>query len=209
LPERPYFFLRPPTSVLADGQAIETHAGMSAELDWETELAFVIGCEARDVDPDDAYRYVAGFTILNDVSHREYQFNKAAPKLRERYGLNWYQGKGLDASCPIGPWIALRDELPYPYPLRVRTYVNGELRQDASTDEMVHKVPSLLAEASRGVTLLPGDIVATGSPPGAAMDDDAVPYLKHGDRVRSEIERIGALENEVADRPPRRAAVPG
>jgi 2-keto-4-pentenoate hydratase/2-oxohepta-3-ene-1,7-dioic acid hydratase in catechol pathway len=198
-PPRPYFFLRPATSVLGDGDPIEAHAQMSRELDWETELAFVIGQVARDVREEDAYDHVAGFTILNDVSHREYQFNKHSPELRARYGLNWLQGKGLDASCPIGPVVVLRDELPDPYPLRLRTWVNGELRQDASTADMVHRLPALLAELSRGLTLNPGDIVATGSPPGAAMDDETVPYLAAGDVVRSEIERIGVLENPVVD----------
>jgi 2-keto-4-pentenoate hydratase/2-oxohepta-3-ene-1,7-dioic acid hydratase in catechol pathway len=196
-PERPYFFQRPATSVLADGEPIEAHAGMSPELDWETELAFVIGRTARDVAAEEAYDHIAGFTILNDIGLREYQFNKGAPNLRARFGLNWFQGKGLDASCPIGPWIALRDELPEPYPLQIRTYVNGALRQDATTSAMFHKVPAMLAEASRGVTFHAGDIIATGSPPGAAMDDESTPYLVPGDIVRSEIERIGALENRV------------
>lgn len=196
-PSRPYFFTRGSNTVVGDGEPIESHAEMSRELDWETELAFVIGTRARDVPAEAAYEHIAGFTVLNDVSHREYQFNKLVADLRPRFGMNWTQGKGLDASCPIGPWIVLRDELSEPYPLRLRTWVNGELRQDASTAGMVHKVPALVAEITRGLTLEPGDIVSTGTPAGAAMDDDAVPFLKAGDVVRSEIERIGALENRV------------
>lgn len=139
----------------------------------------------------------AGFTILNDVSHREYQFNKLAPDLRQRYGMNWTQGKGLDGSCPIGPWIVLRDELPDPYPLQIRTWVNGELRQDASTSNMVHKIPALVAEITRGMTFYPGDIIATGTPEGTAMNSELTPFLQPGDVVRCEIERIGVLENPV------------
>jgi 2-keto-4-pentenoate hydratase/2-oxohepta-3-ene-1,7-dioic acid hydratase in catechol pathway len=183
--------------VIGPGAAIEPHTEMSQELDWETELAVVIGREARNVRAEDAYDYIAGFTILNDVSHRQYQFNKFVPEIRQRYGMNWTQGKGLDASCAIGPWIVLRDELPDPYPLRLRTWVNGALRQDESTDAMVHKIPALLAEITRGMTFLPGDIVATGTPSGTAMDDESTPYLSPGDVVRCEIERIGVLENPV------------
>lgn len=198
-PSQPYFFTKPATAVLDPGAPIEAHSGMSRELDWETELAVVFGREARDVPANDAYDYLAGFTIVNDVSHREYQFNKLAPDLRQRYGMNWTQGKGLDGSCPIGPWIVLRDELPDPYPLRIRTWVNGELRQDSSTAEMVHKIPALVAEITRGMTFLPGDIVATGTPDGTAMDSEATPYLRPGDVVRCEIEGIGVLENPVGD----------
>jgi 2-keto-4-pentenoate hydratase/2-oxohepta-3-ene-1,7-dioic acid hydratase in catechol pathway len=198
-PSQPYFFTKPSTAVLAPGEPIQPHTHMSEELDWENELAVVIGRRAKDVRAEDAYDYVAGYTIVNDVSHRQYQFNKLAPEIRQRYGMNWTQGKGLDGSCPIGPWIVLRDELPDPYPLQIRTWVNGELRQDASTADMVHKIPALLAEITRGMTLLPGDVVATGTPSGTAMDDEATPYLRPGDVVRCAIERIGALENPVAD----------
>jgi 2-keto-4-pentenoate hydratase/2-oxohepta-3-ene-1,7-dioic acid hydratase in catechol pathway len=196
-PSQPYFFTKPSTAVVDPGTPIQPHAHISKELDWETELALVFGREARDVPAVDAYEYIAGFTIVNDVSHREYQFNKFAPDLRQRYGMNWTQGKGLDGSCPIGPWIVLRDELPDPYPLRIRTWVNGELRQDASTADMVHKIPALVAEITRGMTFQPGDIIATGTPDGTAMDSEATPYLQPGDVVRCEIEGIGILENPV------------
>ena len=196
-PSQPYFFTKPSTAVLDPGAPIQPHTHMSNELDWETELALVFSRDARDVAAEDAYDYLAGFTIVNDVSHREYQFNKLAPDLRRRYGMNWTQGKGLDGSCPIGPWIVLRDELPDPYPLRVRTWVNGELRQDASTASMVHKIPALVAEITRGMTFHAGDIIATGTPEGTAMDSEGTPYLRPGDVVRCEIERIGVLENPV------------
>jgi 2,4-didehydro-3-deoxy-L-rhamnonate hydrolase len=198
-PSQPYFFTKPWTAVIDPGAPIQPHREMSQELDWETELALVFGREARDVPADDAYDYIAGFTIVNDVSHRQYQFNKFAPDLRQRYGMNWTQGKGLDGSCPIGPWIVLRDELPDPYPLRIRTWVNGVLRQDASTTDMVHKIPALVAEITRGMTFYPGDIIATGTPDGTAMDSEETPYLQPGDVVRCEIEGIGVLENPVAD----------
>jgi 2-keto-4-pentenoate hydratase/2-oxohepta-3-ene-1,7-dioic acid hydratase in catechol pathway len=198
-PSQPYFFTKPSTAVIDPGAPIQPHTEMSRELDWETELALVFGRMARDVRAGDAYDYIAGFTIVNDVSHREYQFNKRAPDLRQRYGMNWTQGKGLDGSCPIGPWIVLRDELPDPYPLRIRTWVNGDLRQDASTADMVHKIPALVAEITRGMTFSPGDIIATGTPEGTAMDSDATPFLRPGDVVRCEIEGIGILENPVGD----------
>lgn len=196
-PSQPYFFTKPSTAVIDPGSPIQAHREMSEELDWETELALVFGREARNVPANQAYDYIAGFTIVNDVSHRQYQFNTFAPDLRQRYGMNWTQGKGLDGSCPIGPWIVLRDELPEPYPLRIRTWVNGQLRQDASSAAMVHKIPDLVAEITRGMTFYPGDIIATGTPDGTAMDSEETPYLQPGDVVRCEIEGIGVLENPV------------
>lgn len=196
VPRRPFFFYKPQSALVAPGAPIESHREMSKELDFEAELAVVVGRPARDVAPERAYEHVAGYTIVNDVSHREYQFNKMDPDLSARYGMNWTQAKGLDGSCPVGPWIALTDELPVPYPRQIRCWVNGELRQDASTDEMVHKVPALLAEISRGMTLWPGDVVATGTPAGTGLDDGR--YLSSGDVVRCQIDGIGTLENPVA-----------
>lgn len=196
VPARPFFFYKPSSALLGAGDPIEAHAEMSKELDFETELAVVIGRSARDVPPERVYDYVAGYTILNDVSHREYQFNKMDPELSARYGMNWTQAKGLDGSCPVGPWVVLTDEMPIPYPRQIRCWVNGELRQQASTDEMVHKVPALVAEVSRGMTLWPGDVIATGTPSGTGLDDGR--YLSSGDVVRCEIEGIGTLENPVS-----------
>lgn len=122
---KPYFFYKPPTSVIGPGDQIQPHAEMSDQLDFETELAVVIGVEARDVPIGDAYNVVAGYTVINDVSHRSLQFSAHAPDVRARYGMNWTQGKGLDASCAIGPWITITDELNEPYPLRLRTWVDG------------------------------------------------------------------------------------
>lgn len=192
----PFFFTKPATSVIGPGDEIESHANMSAQLDFETELALVFGKEARDVPAERAYEFVAGYTIVNDVSHRSYQFSTDVPDLRKRYGMNWLQGKGLDASCVIGPWITFTDELSEPYPLQLRTWVDGDLRQDASTGSMIFKIPQLVAEITRGMTFLPGDVIATGTPSGTILDSGGE-WLQPGNVVRCEIERLGAFENVV------------
>jgi 2-keto-4-pentenoate hydratase/2-oxohepta-3-ene-1,7-dioic acid hydratase in catechol pathway len=194
----PYFFYKPPTSVIGPGDDIDPHSSMSDQLDFETELAVVIGTKARDVPVECAYEVVAGYTIVNDVSHRSFQFSKHVPDLRARYGMNWTQGKGLDASCVIGPWITLTDELAEPYPLQLRTWVDGELRQDASTNLMIFKVPQLIAEITRGMTFQPGDVIATGTPSGTILDSGGA-WLRHGNTVRCEIEALGAFENTVGE----------
>lgn len=194
-PESPFFFHKPTSSVVGHEDAVGV-VGMSNELDFEAELALIIGKSGVDIPEDAALDHVAGYTIVNDLSYRDLQFNKTHPSLTQRYGQNWTQGKGLDRSCPIGPWVTLRDELPDPYPLRVRCSVNGEVRQDALTTDHIFRIPRLISEISRGMTLHTGDIIATGTPSGVGMGDGR--YLRHGDEVSAEIEKIGILRNRVA-----------
>jgi len=193
-PSRPFFFYKPPSAVINPQDFIVSHAN-SQKLDHEVELAVVIGRAGRDIPTARAYEHVAGYTILNDVSFRDLQRNKGDTEIHRHYGQNWTQGKGLDASCPIGPSLVLRDELPEPYPLRISCRVNGKIAQDGTTADMVFKIPELIAEISSGMTLYPGDIVSTGScasVPGAG-------FLKPGDMVECEIEKIGILRNEVIE----------
>ncbi|MDX3904227.1 MAG: fumarylacetoacetate hydrolase family protein [Pigmentiphaga sp.] len=193
-PEQPFFFTKLPGTTVAPGEPICGHQA-SRKVDYEAELAIVIGRQGRDIAEQDAYAYVAGYTICNDVSYRELQANEAAPSLTGRYGQNWIQGKSLDRSCPLGPAVALASDIPRPYPLRISCRVNGELRQDASTEQMIYKVPALIAHISRAMTLQPGDIIATGTPSGCGVADGR--YLRPGDVVECEIERIGTLRNTV------------
>ncbi|MCJ0764199.1 fumarylacetoacetate hydrolase family protein [Variovorax terrae] len=193
-PEQPFFFTKLPGTTVAHGDPICGH-DFSHKLDYEVELAVIIGREGRDIPAADAYGHVAGYTICNDISYRELQANEAAPTLTGRYGQNWLQGKSLDRSCPLGPAIALADELPDPYPLQIVCRVNGEVRQNASTQQMIFRIPELIANISRAMTLYPGDVIATGTPSGCGVADGR--YLQPGDVVECEIENIGKLVNTV------------
>ena len=158
-------------------------------LDYETELAVVLGRDAKNVAEADAFDYVFGYTIVNDVSARNLQTGHK----------QWYFGKGLDGFTPMGPCLVTRDEFAQPPALAIRTYVNGELRQDAVTDQLLFSIPHILHELSQGMTLQAGTIIATGTPAGVGMGFDPPKFLKAGDVVRCEIEGIGTLENPVGE----------
>lgn len=197
-PEKPFFFYKPASSVSNPGDPIVAHS-ISNRLDHEVELAVLIGRRTLDVREEDAYAHVAGYTIANDVSFRDLQTNAGVESLTPRYGQNWTQGKGLDFASPIGPVVVLSDEMPAPYPLEISCRVNGEVRQRSNTDKMIFKVPRLIAEISRSMTLNPGDIIMTGTCAGGGVGTGK--YLKPGDVVECEIERLGVLRNPVvADR---------
>lgn len=194
MPEKPFFFIKTSSSVANPGDPIFTHP-VSAKLDHEVEVAIVIGRAGRDIPAERALDHVAGYTIANDVSYRDLQMNEDFPALNQSYGKNWTQAKGLDNACPLGPVLTLTDELAEPYPLAMTCRVNGEIRQKVSTAEMVWKVPQLIAEVSRGMTLLPGDVILTGTCAGGGLADGR--FLKPGDEVVCEIERLGVLTNKV------------
>jgi 2-keto-4-pentenoate hydratase/2-oxohepta-3-ene-1,7-dioic acid hydratase in catechol pathway len=193
-PEKPFFFYKPGSSVSNPGDPIVAHS-MSSRLDHEVELAVIIGRRAFNVAEGDVYGYVAGYTIANDVSFRDLQTNVGFETLTPRYGQNWTQGKGLDFANPMGPVVVLSDEMPEPYPLDIACRVNGEIRQQSNTAHMIFKVPQLIAEISRGMTLYPGDVVLTGTCAGGGVGTGK--YLRPGDVVECEIERIGILRNTV------------
>jgi len=193
-PETPFFFYKPTSSVVHPGDAIIAHTA-SAKMDHEVELAAIIGQVCRDVPEDRADAVIAGYTVLNDVSYRDFQMIEGTPSMAKRYGKNWTQGKGLDHACPIGPWVVMADEMPSPYPLEIACRVNGEVRQHSTTGKMIHKLARQIADISRGMTLYPGDIVSTGTCEGGGVGTGQ--WLKPGDVVECEIERIGTLRNRV------------
>ncbi len=156
----------------------------SIQIDYESELAVVIGRGGRDIPRDHAMEHVFGYTIVNDVTARDVQ-------MRHR---QWDLGKSFDTFCPMGPWIVTVDELDAAA-TRVRGWVNGELRQDAQTSDLIHDIPTLIETCSRGITLYPGDVIATGTPAGVGMGLQPPHWLKAGDTVRIEIDGIGAIEN--------------
>jgi len=184
----PVFFTKPPTTVIGPEAPIPWHPSVSTHIDWEAELAVVIGWPGRDIPEQSALQHVFGYTIANDVSARDLQ----------RRHVQWYKGKSLDGFCPLGPWIVTSDEIPNPQALSICLRVNGETKQDSSTSQMVYTVARLIAVLSAGLTLEAGDILITGTPAGVGFVREPPEYLRPGDLVEAEIERIGVLRNPVA-----------
>ena len=185
LPSEPLLFAKLPSAVIPDGAAINWSASLTSQVDYEAELAVVIGRRARDVTPERALEYVLGYTCLNDVSARDLQVRDG----------QWTRAKSLDTFCPVGPWLVTADEIADPGALRISCRVNGELRQDAPTTDLVFGVNELIAFCSRSFTLEPGDIIATGTPGGVGAFRDPPVFLADGDVVEVEIEAIGILRN--------------
>jgi len=187
-PKWPILFTKFPTSVIGPGATIRWDPALTQQVDYEVELAVVIGQAARRVSEKDALQYVAGYTVCNDVSARDLQFGDG----------QWVRGKSLDTFCPLGPWLVTRDEIPDPQALAVRTTLNGQIMQDSTTAEMIFGVRELIAFASQAFTLLPGDVIVTGTPPGVGVFRDPPVFLNDGDTITVEVEAIGALSNPCA-----------
>jgi 2-keto-4-pentenoate hydratase/2-oxohepta-3-ene-1,7-dioic acid hydratase in catechol pathway len=187
--ERPYavYFSKRVNRAVADGEEIDGHFDIVNSLDYEVELAVVIGKDAKNVSKEEAFDYVFGYTILNDISARNLQ---TAHK-------QWYFGKSLDGFTPMGPWIVTKDEFQNPPALSIRSYVNGELRQNSTTDLLIFDIAHVISELSQGMTLQAGTIIAMGTPAGVGMGFVPPNFLKKGDTIRCEIEGIGSLVNIV------------
>ena len=186
--EVPVFFTKPPTAVIGPGADIPFWPAVSTAIDYEVELAVVIGKGGINIPRERAMEHVFGYTILNDITARDIQ---------RRHGGQFFKGKGLDGSGPTGPWIVTADAVPDPHALGIRLWVNGEKRQDGSTAAMIFDIPALIASLSEGLTLEPGDIIATGTPSGVGYAMDPPRFLTDGDEVVCEIDRIGRLVNRV------------
>lgn len=184
-PERPVLFAKLPTSVIGPGDEIRWEPALSDKIDFEAELAVVIGRPARRVSAADAMDYVFGYTCANDVTARD---------LQETDG-QWVRAKSFDTFCPLGPWIVTRDEIPEPHDLPIRCEVNGEIVQNSRTDQLIFRIPALIEFLSRAFTLLPGDVILTGTPPGVGHYRKPPRYLRDGDVVTVTIDGIGALTN--------------
>jgi 2-keto-4-pentenoate hydratase/2-oxohepta-3-ene-1,7-dioic acid hydratase in catechol pathway len=180
----PAVFTKPGSAVVGPGATVELHPHVTSAVDYEAELALVIGKAGRDIGPDRAYDHVWGYTIVNDVTARD----------RQRNHKQWFMGKALDTFCPMGPWITTADEVD-PENLQVRCWVNGELRQDANTRDLLFDIPTLIATISAGLTLRPGDVIATGTPAGVGLGFDPPRFLKAGDEVTISITGLGTLTN--------------
>ncbi len=185
--EFPVYFSKRVNRAVADGDYIESHDDIISTLDYEAELALIIGKDAKNVSKEDAFKYVFGYTIINDVTARELQTRHK----------QWYFGKGLDGFTPMGPWIVTADERPAPPVLTIKSYVNGELRQNSKTDLFIHDIPYVISELSKGMTLKAGTIISTGTPAGVGMGFVPPKFLSKGDEVVCEIEKIGKITNIV------------
>ena len=188
IPNEPIIFLKPHTAIIGPNQIIRKPKFVR-ELDYEGELCIVVGKTAKNISVRDAKKYIFGYTVFNDVSARDYQFKDG----------QWTRGKSFDTFAPTGPCITTENQLKNTDNLSIRTWVNGELRQNGSTRNMVFKVSEILHHLSRVMTLEPCDIIATGTPAGVGFAMEPQQFLKHGDIVQIEIEGIGALENSVRE----------
>jgi 2-keto-4-pentenoate hydratase/2-oxohepta-3-ene-1,7-dioic acid hydratase in catechol pathway len=187
VPKHPLYFTKSPTAVIGPDQPVPYVRGLMAKLDWEVELAFVIGKRGRDIPAEHALEYVFGYTVINDLSVRDLQM---------RSGQLWH-GKSLDGLCPMGPVILVPDGPFDPHKLRVRTRVNGVTKQDSTTADFIFNIPTVLADLTRGLTLEPGDVLSTGTPEGVGFARQPPEFLKPGDVVEVEVEGIGVLRNPI------------
>ena len=185
VPEAPLLFAKLPTALVGDGAAVTWSAALATQVDYEAELAVVIGRTARNVPVEHALDFVLGYSCLNDVSARDLQVQDG----------QWTRAKSLDTFCPMGPWVVTADEIADPGQLRIRCRVNGEMRQDDSTAALVRGVGELIAYCSRSFTLEPGDVIATGTPGGVGVFRDPPIFLEDGDTIEVEIDQIGTLRN--------------
>jgi len=188
VPEEPVLFSKFPNSVTGPYDDLSWSPSVTKEVDYEVELGIVIGRRGRDISESQAMEYVFGYTVVNDVSARDLQFANAK---------QWDRGKSLDTFCPYGPYIVTRDEIPDPHVLQVRTLLNGKEMQNSNTKNLIFGVPRIIAYASEGTTLLPGDLIPTGTPFGVGFSRKPPVFLKDGDECVCEVEKIGAIRNKV------------
>lgn len=188
LPKHPAFFTKQPLAVNAPYDEVPSHPGVTEKLDWEVEMAVVIGKGGRDIAEADAMKHVYGYMVANDVSAREVQ---------RQHGQQWFKGKSLDGHCPMGPWLTTADEVKTPQNLRITCRVNGVTKQDSNTSYMYFKIPRLIAELSAGLTLEPGDLFLTGTPAGVGHARNPPEFMKAGDILETEVEGLGLLRNKI------------
>lgn len=187
LPTHPVFFTKATTTVNGPYADLPIDPAISEQMDWETELAVVIGQPGKNIARQNALDYVFGYTVLNDVTARDMQDAH----------IQFFKGKSLDGACPMGPWIVTRDEVKDPHALPIRCFVNGVLKQDSVTNDLIFDIPAIIEWLSKGMTLLPGDVIATGTPGGVGFARTPPEFLKPGDVVECEVEGVGKIKNRV------------
>ncbi|MGB6057341.1 MAG: fumarylacetoacetate hydrolase family protein [Microthrixaceae bacterium] len=189
-PGSPVTFAKLPQSIIGPGEVIRWSRDQSTEVDYEAELAVIIGSDARDVPVESALDFVLGYTCCNDVSARDAQFSDG----------QWLRAKSFDTFCPLGPWLVTPEDVPDPQNLQIACRVNGETLQDSSTAQMIFSVAQIISYLSQFMTLLPGDVITTGTPAGVGFARTPPIYLRDGDTVEVEIEGIGVLTNTCSER---------
>lgn len=187
-PAKPIIFTKATTAVIAPGMPIPSYPQLTRKLDYEAELALVIGRGGRDIAPADAWQHVFGYTAINDVSARDLQKDH----------MQWFRAKSLDGFAPMGPLLVHHSAMPAPHDIEVKCFVNGEQRQSARFDQLIFDVPAIISTLSAGMTLLPGDIIATGTPAGVGMGFSPPKYLRAGNEVVVEVTGVGQLRNPVS-----------
>lgn len=186
VPKYPIYFSKRASEAIGTKDKITNYQGISNEVDYEAELAVIIGKEGKNIKPENAKDYIFGYTIMNDISARD---------LQQRHGGQWFRGKSLDSFTSFGPWIVYKDEIDFPIELNISSKVNGEIRQSSNTKHFIFDIPTIISDLSSGMTLKPGDIIATGTPSGVGMGFNPPKYLKAGDKVECIVEKIGILDN--------------
>ncbi|MZQ76351.1 MAG: hydrolase [Peptoclostridium sp.] len=186
-PESPVYFTKSACPAIGDGDEICSHEELTSQLDYEAELAVIIGKGGRDIPAENAHKHIFGYTIVNDISARDLQSSRR----------QWFKGKSLDTFTPMGPCILHRDSIPFPPDLSIESHVNGERRQSSRTANMIFGIPEIISDISRGFTLIEGDIICTGTPSGVGAGFKPQRFLTKGDVVRLCIEEIGTLTNYV------------
>jgi 2-keto-4-pentenoate hydratase/2-oxohepta-3-ene-1,7-dioic acid hydratase in catechol pathway len=187
IPENPIYFAKMTQEVLGTQREVDSYSSFCNSLDYEVELAVIIGKQGKDINPEDAKHYIFGYSVSNDFSMRELQVDH----------FQWFKGKSMDTHSVLGPVIVTADEISYPPVLGIRTYVNGELRQNSTTDKLIFDIDRIISDFSRGTTLIPGDIILTGTPAGVGMGFTPPKYLSKGDVVKCQIDQIGEILNYI------------
>jgi 2-keto-4-pentenoate hydratase/2-oxohepta-3-ene-1,7-dioic acid hydratase in catechol pathway len=188
-PEQPILFLKATSSIIGHDGPIVLPAAGSDRVDYEAELAVIIGKNAKNIKPADVMNFIMGYTCANDVSARDWQFEKQKGQ--------WARGKSFDTFCPLGPWIVTKNEIPDPNNLSIRTMLNGNVVQESKTAQMIFNIQEIVSNLSKSMTLLPGTVILTGTPEGVGFTRQPPLFLQAGDVISIEIEKIGTLTNKV------------
>lgn len=188
MPTVPVIFTKITTAVTGPFSDLHLDLGLTQQYDWEVELGLVIGKRGKNIPAEQALDYVFGYTVINDVSARDIQ---------NSHGGQFFRGKSLDETCPMGPWVVTADEIANPHALALRCSVNGVLKQESTTADFIFDIPAMIAWLSKGMTLLPGDVISTGTPSGVGFARTPPEFLKAGDVVACEVEGVGRIENKI------------
>lgn len=187
VPSDPIYFTKSAYPCIGTGETILRHENATQKIDYEVELAIIIGKKGININKSEAESYIFGYTIANDISSRD---------LQKKHN-NWFKGKSLDTHCAIGPWIVHKSNISFPVELNIQCWVNDELRQDSNIKHLIFDIPHIISDLSNGMTLIPGDIILTGTPAGVGLGFQPPKYLNPGDVIKCKIEKIGTLINQI------------